>query len=81
VTGNGGVVLVIDRTGLEDRLCGPENLLHAPKFAICEGHRECVELAVGAQNVEPIEAGILGDAVGIDLEVVIARGGEGRSAQ
>ncbi len=71
-----GIALVIDRPRLQDGLCGAEDLLDLPQLAIGERHRQRGKRRVGAQHIEAVEAGVLGDAGRIDLEVTTARRGE-----
>jgi thymidine kinase len=59
VTANGLVALVIDRPRVEDRF---------GRAAITQHDGESVEAHVGAQDVEAVEARILGDALLVDLE-------------
>jgi len=76
VAGDGGIALVIDRPGLEDGLGGAEDLLHPPQLAIGERDRQGGKRRVGAQHLEAVETGALGDAGRADLEVAGAQRSE-----
>ena len=72
MTDDGGIALVEHRSGVEDRFCGPEDGLHFPELAVGEGDGEHRQGAVGAQHVEAVELGIIGDACRVDLEMAAA---------
>ena len=65
--------LVVDRPGLENGFGGLEDGLHFPQLTIRKRNREEWQLAVAAQHIEPVEAGILGDTGRIDRELPLVR--------
>src|SRR5262245_28523880 len=71
VAANGLVRLVIDRPRVEDRFGRPEDVFDLEQLAIAQHDGKRVELHVGAQDIETIIARVLGDALLVDLEMLL----------
>jgi hypothetical protein len=74
VAANGFIGLVIDRPGVENRFCRPEDVLHLEQLAIAQHDGERIEAHVGAQDIEAVMARVLGHSLVVDLEVLVVRG-------
>ena len=68
--------LVVDRAGLQEAFAVRKICSTRPQLAIGERDHKAGKRRVGAQDVEAVETGVLGDAGRIDLEVAGARRGE-----
>src|SRR6266566_4443250 len=76
MSGNCSVGLVVDWPGLQDGFCCPENRFDSPQMTIGKGDRKHRQLAVGAQHVQAIEAGIFSHPHRVDLEMTLSRSGK-----
>src|ERR1700693_4391158 len=73
VAANGGVLLMINRPGVENGLGRSEDVLDFEKLAVAQHDGERVEAGVGAQDIETVIARVLGDALLVDLEMRLIR--------
>ena len=65
---DGLVVLVKDRAGGKQRLCGAEDVLDHPAVAVAEDGLQRGQFGVGAQHVDAIEERVELDPARIDFE-------------
>ena len=65
---DGGVGGMEDRPGAHDRLGSAEEILDKEKIAIAQNRLQRGHLRIGAQDEDPVEARLLGELAGVDLE-------------
>ena len=65
---DGGVGGMEDRPGAHDRLGPAEEVLDLEQIAIAQHRLQRRHLGVGAQDEDPVEARLLGELAGVDLE-------------
>jgi hypothetical protein len=65
------IALVEDRTRVDNRLCGSEDVLHDPSFAIAACHNQRRDLCIGADDIDAVEFGRRGDTIRVDGEVAV----------
>ena len=65
---NGGVGGMEDRPGAHDRLGPAEEVLDLKEIAIAQDRLKRSDLGVGAQHEDSVEARLLGELAGVDLE-------------
>src|SRR6516165_2227034 len=68
VAANGGVGGMEDRPGAHDRFGPTEEILDLKKVSVAQDRLKRGHLGVGAQHEDPIEARLLGELAGVDLE-------------
>ena len=68
VAADGGIGGMEDRSGAHDRLGPAEEVLDKEKIAIAQDRLQRGHLCVGAQDEDPVEARLLGELAGVDLE-------------
>src|ERR1700678_155736 len=71
---NGIISLVKDRARADNGFGGSENVFHDPSLAIAQCNHERRDPGIGADDIDAVELGRGGDALGIDGEVAIAFG-------
>jgi hypothetical protein len=67
---DGHVAAVVDRPGGEHGLCLAQQLFDPPQIAVAQHDLQRGELGIGAQDVEPVEARVVGDPVLVDGEML-----------
>ena len=67
---DGHVAAVVDRTGGEHRLGLTQQLLDPQQVTVAQHGLKLGDLGVGAQDVEPVEALVLGDPGLVDGEML-----------
>ena len=65
---DGGVGGMEDRPGAHYRLGSAEEILDKEKIAIAQNRLQRGHLRIGAQDEDPVEARLLGELAGVDLE-------------
>jgi hypothetical protein len=65
---DGGVGGMQDRPGAHDRLGAAEEVLDLKEIAAAQDRLQRGDLGAGAQHEDPVEARLLGELAGVDLE-------------
>ena len=68
VAADGGVGGMEDRAGAHNRLGSAEEVLDLEEIAVAQDRLKRSDLCVGAQDEDPVEARLLGELAGVDLE-------------
>src|SRR5215471_10306754 len=68
VTADGGVRRMKDRARIEDGLALAEELLNLQQLAVSQYGLQWAHIGIGAQHEDTIQARLLGELAGIDLE-------------
>ena len=68
IAADGGVGGMEDRPGAHDRLGSAEEVLDLKEIALTQDRLKGSDLRVDAQHEDPVEARLLGELAGVDLE-------------
>src|SRR5271157_3398489 len=74
MSSNGIIPLVKDRARVDNGFRGSDNIFHDPSLAIAQCDRERRDPGIRADDIDAVEPGRGGDALGIDGEVAVVGG-------